>query len=109
MRFAKVVPGLFDRIVNQCVRPGTPCMNDTMRRDMQARGAILDRIPTNESQKLKAKGAFQKSPDEIAPVKRRGADDRGKASGTQEPGTPANQNMTLNTQRPGNPAVRAKA
>lgn len=109
MRFASVTPGLFDRIVNQCVRPGTPCMNDTMRRDMHAPGAILDRIPTNESQKPKAKGALQKSPDEIAPVKRRGADDRGKAPGTGQPGTPANQNMTLNTPRRGTAAAPTKA
>jgi cytochrome o ubiquinol oxidase subunit 2 len=30
MRFAAVEPGLFDAIVNQCVRAGTPCMNQMM-------------------------------------------------------------------------------
>ena len=38
MRFAAVQPALFDRVVNRCVRPGTPCMNDIMRRDRQAGG-----------------------------------------------------------------------
>jgi cytochrome o ubiquinol oxidase subunit 2 len=33
MRFAAVAPGLFDAVVNQCVRPGTTCMADMMRRD----------------------------------------------------------------------------
>jgi cytochrome o ubiquinol oxidase subunit 2 len=33
MRFAGVAPGLFDAVVNQCVRPGTTCMSDMMRRD----------------------------------------------------------------------------
>jgi cytochrome o ubiquinol oxidase subunit 2 len=33
MRFASTAPGLFDAIVNQCVRPGTPCMSDMMQRD----------------------------------------------------------------------------
>ncbi|MBB4155341.1 cytochrome o ubiquinol oxidase subunit 2 [Sphingomonas jinjuensis] len=33
MRFASADPGLFDAVVNQCVRPGTTCMNQMMRRD----------------------------------------------------------------------------
>ncbi|WP_342250987.1 ubiquinol oxidase subunit II [Sphingomonas sp. OTU376] len=34
MRFSAPMPGLFDKIVNQCVAPGTPCMVDVMRSDM---------------------------------------------------------------------------
>ncbi len=33
MRFSTVAPGLFDAVVNQCVRPGTPCMSDVMHAD----------------------------------------------------------------------------
>jgi cytochrome o ubiquinol oxidase subunit II len=33
MRFAAVAPGLFDAVVNQCVRPGTTCMSEIMQRD----------------------------------------------------------------------------
>ncbi len=33
MRYANVAPGLFDAVVNQCVRPGTTCMSDMMQRD----------------------------------------------------------------------------
>jgi len=38
MRFAAVQPGLFDRIVNRCAVPGTPCMKDVMAHDRQASG-----------------------------------------------------------------------
>lgn len=38
MHFASVQPGLFDRIVNACVEPGTPCQADVTRRDMQRAG-----------------------------------------------------------------------
>jgi cytochrome o ubiquinol oxidase subunit 2 len=38
MYFAGVEPKLFDRIYNRCVRPGTPCMSEVMRRDTQAGG-----------------------------------------------------------------------
>jgi len=34
IRFGRVQPGLFDAVVNQCVRPGTTCMSDMMRRDV---------------------------------------------------------------------------
>jgi cytochrome o ubiquinol oxidase subunit 2 len=33
MRFGTVAPGLFDAVVNQCVEPGTPCMNHMMNHD----------------------------------------------------------------------------
>jgi len=36
MRFAAVAPGLFDRVVNRCVAPGTPCMHEVMAADRRA-------------------------------------------------------------------------
>ncbi|WP_380876191.1 hypothetical protein ACFB49_07700 [Sphingomonas sp. DBB INV C78] len=36
--FASVQNDLFDRVYNRCVRPGTPCMTDIMRRDQAAGG-----------------------------------------------------------------------
>lgn len=36
--FGSVMPGLFDRALNRCVAPGTPCTIDTMRRDMARSG-----------------------------------------------------------------------
>jgi cytochrome o ubiquinol oxidase subunit II len=38
MYFARVDGTLFERIYNRCVRPGTPCMSDVMRRDQKAGG-----------------------------------------------------------------------
>lgn len=39
MHFSAVTPGLFGRVLNGCVRPGTPCMVDVMRHDMARTGA----------------------------------------------------------------------
>ena len=33
MRFARLDPAVFDAVVNQCVRPGTRCMSDTLKMD----------------------------------------------------------------------------
>lgn len=38
MYFGAVQRDLFDRVYNRCVRPGTPCMSDVMRRDMRRGG-----------------------------------------------------------------------
>jgi len=38
MHFSSVEAGLFDRVYNRCVVPGTPCMSDVMRHD-RAKGA----------------------------------------------------------------------
>ena len=36
--FVAVQPDLFDRVVNRCVAPGTPCMRDVMAHDRMAEG-----------------------------------------------------------------------
>ncbi len=44
LHFGSVMPGLFDRVVNRCVAPGTPCTIDVMRRDMaRSRGDVPGR------------------------------------------------------------------
>ncbi len=40
MRFANVDPGIFSAVVNQCIRPGTTCMSDMMKKDMQDSAAM---------------------------------------------------------------------
>ncbi len=40
MRFGTVAPGLFNAVVNQCVRPGTTCMADMMRHDRGDSSAV---------------------------------------------------------------------
>ncbi|MDB5701864.1 MAG: cytochrome ubiquinol oxidase subunit [Sphingomonadales bacterium] len=44
MRFGTVAPGLFDAVVNQCVRPGTTCMSDMMRKDARD-PATMEHMP----------------------------------------------------------------
>ncbi|MEN2787529.1 ubiquinol oxidase subunit II [Sphingomonas qilianensis] len=39
--FGSVMPGLFERALNRCVAPGTPCMVDVMRRDMARSGGDM--------------------------------------------------------------------
>ncbi|MDB5715366.1 MAG: cytochrome ubiquinol oxidase subunit [Sphingomonadales bacterium] len=44
MRFGTVAPGLFDAVVNQCVRPGTTCMSDMMHKDARD-PATMEHMP----------------------------------------------------------------
>ena len=39
MAFGSVEPDLFHRVLNRCVRPGTPCMHEVMAEDRQRSGA----------------------------------------------------------------------
>lgn len=86
MRFGRVDPALFDRIVRMCVRPGTPCMGHSAAAHGSPRAPVNDRLPPPD----KPEGALTRSPAETRPVKRqltptgpqggkqdqRGADDR---------------------------------
>jgi cytochrome o ubiquinol oxidase subunit II len=45
-RFSSAMPGLFDKIVNQCVEPGKPCLIDVMRSDMM-RAAAKGKAPAH--------------------------------------------------------------
>ena len=63
MRWASVDPALFDRIVNQCAAPGTPCMSDIMKKDMGAMPAMP--MPANDTPPAAGqKGAVLRSPAE---------------------------------------------
>jgi cytochrome o ubiquinol oxidase subunit 2 len=44
IRFAAIDPTLFDAVVNQCVRPGTACMSDLMRKDA-GHAASMEHMP----------------------------------------------------------------
>lgn len=58
LRFAAVVPGLFERAVQMCVRPGQTCMAETMGHGTHP--------PVNNrpAQPGRPEGALQKDPDE---------------------------------------------
>ena len=51
MRFATVVPGLFDAVVSQCVAPGTTCPSAMMRKDTGA-VASMKRMPSMATPKI---------------------------------------------------------
>ena len=71
MRFAAVAPDLFHRVLNRCVKPGTPCMHEVMMADRQKDGAShgAPMPPAHGSMPAQAppEGALMKSPDEITP------------------------------------------
>lgn len=103
IRYAGVPTDLFQRILERCVEPGTPCMSKIMKHDRRG-GGHPDEVrpgagmPAGRSsmpQHGKPEGAIFKSPSE----KGSGPNvtkptDPGKASGSTRPGAPENRNMT---------------
>jgi cytochrome o ubiquinol oxidase subunit 2 len=69
MRWASVDPALFNRIVNQCATPGTPCMSDVMQKDMggDMHGMNMGHPapPVNNTLPKSPPGALQRSPDAL--------------------------------------------
>ena len=105
MRFAAVAPGLFDRVVNRCVAPGTPCMSDIMARDRQAGGGHPGAMKAGEGMPPgraappprgeKPKGALFKDADEIAPVPNVTKPPKPGAPGATQPDSPRNRDMSF--------------
>ncbi|MFC3579473.1 ubiquinol oxidase subunit II [Sphingomonas hylomeconis] len=69
MRFAAVAPGLFDAVVNQCVRPGTTCMSDMMRHDAGDTAAMKHMPDKGNAQKPKPEEALTGGDAGEAPTK----------------------------------------
>ncbi|MDP1027316.1 ubiquinol oxidase subunit II [Sphingomonas sp. KR1UV-12] len=91
MRFAAVQPGLFDKVVERCVRPGTPCMSDTMMHDrgMMPKGRDAP-PPTGE----RPEGALFKDSDQIAPAPNVTKPRRPGAPGSTDPDSARNRDMS---------------
>ena len=70
MGFNAVQPGLWDKILGMCVKPGTPCMQDAMAKDMHrgAHAPVSNRPPVD-----KPDGALFKAPEEKKGGENRGA------------------------------------
>jgi cytochrome o ubiquinol oxidase subunit II len=97
--FGAVERGLFQRVVQMCVQPGTRCM------DMPGHGgrpAVNNRPP----QPGEGKGALTREPEEKGTSPHLTAP-QGAAPGKKDRGDDANRNMTLLAPR--GPAVRATA
>ena len=103
IRFAGVPADLFQRILERCVEPGTPCMSEIMKHDRRGGGHPGEVRPgagmpagrTSMPQHGKPEGAIFKSPSEkgSGPNVTKPADPN-KASGSTKPGAPENRNMT---------------
>ncbi|WP_205412184.1 ubiquinol oxidase subunit II [Sphingomonas crusticola] len=115
MRFAAVAPGLFERVVNRCAAPGTPCMTDVMMHDRQAGGgdphamragagmpAGRDAPPPHGA---KPKGALFKDSHEMAPGPNVTKPRKPGAPGATEPASKRNRDMSFLPPMPGAPVV----
>jgi len=81
MRFAAIEPDLFRRVVERCVRPGTPCMSDVMAHDRSAGGGSPHDMRAGAGMPqgrdsappagTRPEGALQKAPREIDPVEKK--------------------------------------
>jgi cytochrome o ubiquinol oxidase subunit 2 len=105
MRFATVQPGLFQRVVNRCVRPGTPCMTDVMAQDRGAGGGHPQSnqpgtgMPSGRNAPppngAKPEGAIFKEGNEIAPSPNVTKPRQPGAPGATQPGSPRNRDMSF--------------
>ena len=107
MRFAAFQPGLFDRVVNRCVRPGTPCMSDVMAHDQRVGGGDPHAMQAGAGMPQgrdapppagdKPKGALFKDADEIAPAPNVTKPRKPGAPGSTDPDSPRNRDMSFLT------------
>lgn len=92
MYFGQVQPGLFDRVYQRCVRPGTPCMSDMMRHDQDG-GKMPSMHGSQPPGGTKPKGAIFQDGTEIDVSPNRGKQPT-KPSGNANPNDPNNRDMS---------------
>ncbi len=90
MHFGAIEAGLFDRIVQMCVKPGTTCSGHMMH---HGAGAQQVAPPVNDKPGEGADGALMKSPDEMKTSPHM-MHPHGAPAGKSEPGSESNRNMT---------------
>jgi cytochrome o ubiquinol oxidase subunit 2 len=95
MLFAQVTPGLFDRVVNRCVAPGTPCMSDVMAHDRLADGAMDAAHDVPPPPGGMSKGAMFKTGTDIAPGLNVTRPREPGAPGPTQPASPRNRDMSF--------------
>ena len=104
LRFAAVERGLFDRAVNMCVRPGTPCMTESMHGHGGGHGGAGHGAlpaPTNDAPRRSTPGALERDAGELTPSPR--TDPAGEANDPPArtgSGAPAERTTTFLTPRP---------
>jgi len=90
MHFGAIEAGLFDRIVQMCVKPGTTCGGHMMH---HGAGAQEVAPAVNQRPGEGADGALMKSPDEMKTSPHL-THPHGAPAGHSEPGADSNRNMT---------------
>jgi cytochrome o ubiquinol oxidase subunit 2 len=105
MRFASVAPGLFDRVVNRCAVPGTPCMSDVMAHDQRAGGGnphdmragagMPEGRATPPPRGTKPEGALFKDSKDIAPGPNVTKPRKPGAPGVTDPASKRNRDMSF--------------
>lgn len=116
MRFASVEADLFHRVLNRCVAPGSPCMNEVMAADRRRGGAhghgggdslVPPARDVPHQHGAPPEGAIMKSPGEIAPAPNVTKPRPSQPPGTTEPASPRNRDMSM--LEPRQPAAAAGA
>ncbi|HEX8414226.1 MAG TPA: ubiquinol oxidase subunit II [Sphingomicrobium sp.] len=105
MHFAAVQPELFDRVVNRCVAPGTPCMRDVMAQDQRAGGGGRHEMEAGAGMPsgrnappprgTKPEGALLKDAEDIAPGPNVTKPRKPGAPGATQPDSKRNRDMSL--------------
>jgi cytochrome o ubiquinol oxidase subunit 2 len=110
IRFAAVQQGLFDRIVQMCVKPGQPCMADMMRHGGGKAAGHGGALPVNDrpAQAGEPEGALLKDPGEKGSSPHMSAP-HGEAGGKSTPGEESNRNMTRLDAQPALPGTARTA
>ena len=100
--FGAVEPDLYDRILNRCVRPGTPCMREVMAQDgHQGHPNHAGMMPPGRVSPppagAPAKGALFKAPEEITPAPNVTKPPEPGAPGATQPNSPKNRDLSALT------------
>ena len=101
-RFATVEPDLFDRVLNRCVAPGTPCMRDVMAKDGHRMGGAMGAaMPSPRAgpppHGHRPDGALLKQPEEIAPGSNVTKPPSPGTPGVTKPDSPKNRDLSFLT------------
>lgn len=104
MHFGSVEDRLFDRVLNRCIQPGQPCMNEVMRQDMERMGG-QGGMPASH-------GSMPRDGEKPTPALEKAPEDKGSGPnvtkppagdqppGETEPGHEHNRNMSAVTPIP---------
>lgn len=98
-RFAVVSPDLFDRVVNRCVVPGTPCMRDVMAHDGHKGGGVPGAAGPSPGgapapQRPPPEGAIFKHHEDMAPGSNVTKPPSPGTPGVTQPDSPKNRDLS---------------